>query len=397
MPIISVTLPSDDTTADVADYNGPITTILSTLNGGLDSDNLANSAVTTSKINDNAVTNAKMADDSVTIDNVADSAQSVLRSTNFLTNGNMQVWQRNTSATPNDDVYSGADRWNFLAEANGSWTVARDTDAPVGSQYSMKCSNVTANNQMAIVQFLENLDTKPLDDGVVSLSFWAKTTGTEIGALRAAILTWGGTADTLTSDVIDTWAQNGTNPTWAASWTMENTPSNLSLTSSWQRFTIENVAIDSATVNNLAVVIWVNDGTITSGDDFWVSQVQLNLGTEAAVFQHRTHAEELTRCMRYYEVLGRGLQGRCGSASTGKLIVQFRAYKRTNATMTVLNTSAAHEETWVAARTPSPLSFTSASALIQGGTLNLQGFSGMTLQNGLHTETDSIYAADAEL
>lgn len=397
MPIISVTLPSDDTTADVADYNVPITTIISALNGGLDADNLADNAVTTGKINDDAVTNAKVADDAVTINNVADSAQSVLRSTNFLTNGNMQVWQRNTSATPNDDVYSGADRWNFLAEANASWTVARDTDAPVGSQYSMKLSNVTANNQCAIVQFLENLDTKQLDDGVVSLSFYAKTTGTEIGNIRAAILTWGSTADSVTSDVIGTWAQNGTNPTWAANWTMENTPSNLALTSSWQRFTIENVAIDTATVNNLAVVIWVDDGTITSGDDLWISQVQLNLGSEAAAFQHKTHAEELNKCLRYYEILGRGLFGQCGSASTGKMLAQFRVLKRTNATIAVLNTSAAFEETWIAARTPAPLSITSASGLVQGATINIQGFSGMTAGNRLHTETDTIFSVDAEL
>jgi hypothetical protein len=397
MPIISVTLPSDDTTADVADYNVPITTIISALNGGLDADNLADNAVTTGKINDDAVTNAKVADDAVTINNVADSAQSVLRSTNFLTNGNMQVWQRNTSATPNDDVYSGADRWNFLAEANASWTVARDTDAPVGSQYSMKLSNVTANNQCAIVQFLENLDTKQLDDGVVSLSFYAKTTGTEIGNIRAAILTWGSTADSVTSDVIGTWAQNGTNPTWAANWTMENTPSNLALTSSWQRFTIENVAIDTATVNNLAVVIWVDDGTITSGDDLWISQVQLNLGSEAAAFQHQTHAEEMLRCMRYYEVLGRGIFGQCGSASTAKIMAQFRVVKRSTPTMSVINTTAAHEETWVASRTPAPLSFTSTSPSSQGVTMNIQGFSGMTFNNRFHTESDSIYAADAEL
>lgn len=320
-----------------------------------------------------------------------------LKSQNLLYNGNMNVWQRNTSATPNDDVYSGADRWNFLAEANASWTVARDTDAPVGSQYSMKLSNVTANNQCAIVQILENLDTKQLDDGTVSLSFWAKTTGTEIGALRAAILTWGSTADSVTSDVIGTWASDGTNPTWATNWTLENTPANLSLTASWQKFTIEGVAIDSATVNNLAVVIWVNDGTITSGDDLWISQVQLNYGDKVAPFQFRSYTDELTRCQRYYEVIGRGVQGRCGSASTGKLMVQFRTIKRAAPTMSILNTSGAHEETWVAARTPSPLGFTSTSPTAQGATLNLNGFSGMTLQNGLHTEADSIYAADAEL
>lgn len=41
MPIINVDLPSDDTTADVADYNTPITTILGVLNGQLDDDNIA--------------------------------------------------------------------------------------------------------------------------------------------------------------------------------------------------------------------------------------------------------------------------------------------------------------------------------------------------------------------
>ena len=352
---------------------------------------------TTAVIADGIVTDAKMVSDTLTETSIKVSTANSLRSKNLLHNGNFSVWQRNTSATPNDDVYSGADRWNFLTETNGAWTVARDTDAPVGSQYSMKFSNVTLNNQCAIVQILENLDTKPLDDGNVSLSFYAKTSGTEIANLRAAIITWGSTADSVTSDVFGTWAQDGTNPTLATNWTYENTPSNLALTSSWTRYTIENVAIDTATVNNLAVVIWVDDGTIAANDDFWISQVQLNYGSKAAVFQHKSYVEELNACQRYYEVLGRGIQGRCGSASTGKLMAQFRTIKRGTPSMSILNTSGAHEETWVAARTPSPLGFTSTSPTAQGVTMNLNGFSGMTLQNGLHTEADSIYAADAEL
>lgn len=273
-------------------------------------------------------------DDIITLRPIADGTINALRSKNLLYNGNMNVWQRNTSATPNDDVYSGADRWNFLAEANASWTVARDTDVPVGSQYSMKFSNVTLNNQCAIVQILENLDTKQLDDGTVSLSFWAKTTGTEIGALRAAILTWGSTADVVTSDVISAWASDGTNPTWATNWTMENTPSNLSLTASWQRFTIENVAIDSATVNNLAVVIWVNDGTITSGDDFWISQIQLNYGSEAAPFQHRSYGEELALCQRYYETGRFFWIGYSNAVSTnGGSSIIWKTKKRTTPTL----------------------------------------------------------------
>lgn len=252
-------------------------------------------------IADAIITNAKMVADTLTEASIKTSQADILRSKNHLINGNMDIWQRNTTAAANDDVYSGADRWNFLTETNGAWTVARDTDVPVGSNYSMKCSNVTLNNQMAIVQILEFADTKKLDDQVVSLSFYAKTSGTEIANLRAAILTWGSTADSVTSDVIGTWGQDGTNPTWATNWTMENTPSNLALTSTWTKYTIENVSIDTATVNNLAVVIWTDDGTIAANDDFWITQVQLNIGSKVAAFQAKSFEEELRACQRYYE------------------------------------------------------------------------------------------------
>lgn len=219
---------------------------------------------------------------------------------NLLINGNMDVWQRGTSFTQNDDLYI-VDRWNALQEANSSWTFARDTDVPnSGSNYSLKCSNATANNQAAIVQILEGVDAKQLKNQNVSLSFWAKTTGLEIGNLRAAILSWTGTEDVVTSDVISSWAQNGTNPTWATNWTMENVPVNLALTNSWAEYRIENVAIDTASMKNIAVVIWVDDGTITAGDDFWVTQVMLNVGGTAADFTPRPYAAELGLCQRYY-------------------------------------------------------------------------------------------------
>ena len=252
---------------------------------------------------DGILTDVKFVTDTLTESKIKVSTASSLRSPNLLYNGNMNVWQRNVTATPNDDVYTGADRWNFLTETNGAWTVARDTDVPVGSQYSMKFTNVTLNNQCGIVQILENLDSKQLDDGVVSLSFYAKTSGTEIANLRAGIITWGSTADAVTSDVFSAWAQDGTNPTLAANWTYENTPSNLALTSTWTRYTIDNVAIDTATVNNVAVVIWTDDGTIAANDDFWITQVQLNYGAKNAAFQHRTYAEELALCYRYLHVI----------------------------------------------------------------------------------------------
>lgn len=69
MGTISVSLPTDGTAADVADYNTPITTIVNAINGGLDNDNLAAAAaIAGTKIADNAITTGKIANGSVTPD-----------------------------------------------------------------------------------------------------------------------------------------------------------------------------------------------------------------------------------------------------------------------------------------------------------------------------------------
>jgi hypothetical protein len=60
MATITVSLPSDGDTIDVADYNTPINTIVNEINGSLNADNLAANAVTTAKIADGNVTNAKL-------------------------------------------------------------------------------------------------------------------------------------------------------------------------------------------------------------------------------------------------------------------------------------------------------------------------------------------------
>lgn len=56
MGTISVSLPSDGTTAYVADYNTPITTIVNVINGGLDNANIAaNAGIAGSKLADGGV------------------------------------------------------------------------------------------------------------------------------------------------------------------------------------------------------------------------------------------------------------------------------------------------------------------------------------------------------
>jgi hypothetical protein len=197
----------------------------------------------------------------------------------------------------------------------------------------MKLTNVTLNNQCGIVQILEYKDTQPIDNRTVSLSFQAKTTSSEISNLRAAILTWGSTADVVTSDVIATWASDGTTPTWATNWTMENVPVNLPLTNSWAQYRVENVLVDTATVNNLAVVIWVDDGTITAGDDIWISQVQLNIGVTSGLFQPKGYTQELDNCKRYFQKYTNprmnGVVGAGGGASIARFGMQIPEMRTT--------------------------------------------------------------------
>lgn len=75
MATISVSLPADGDTIDVADYNTPVTTIVNAINGNLDNDNIAAAAaIAGTKLADNAVTNAKVADDAITTAKINDGA-----------------------------------------------------------------------------------------------------------------------------------------------------------------------------------------------------------------------------------------------------------------------------------------------------------------------------------
>ena len=63
MATVNVSLPADGDTIDAADYNTPITTIVSEINGNLDNANIdAAAAIAGSKLADASVTNAKLAD-----------------------------------------------------------------------------------------------------------------------------------------------------------------------------------------------------------------------------------------------------------------------------------------------------------------------------------------------
>jgi hypothetical protein len=101
--------------------------------------------------------------------------------------------------------------------------------------------------------------------------------------------------------VVSAWNAEGADPTWATGWTLENTAdTDLALTNAYQTFTIENVSIDTANAVNLAVFIWIDDTDVAAGDVVYIADVQLELGAFATPYQHRSFAEELALCQRYF-------------------------------------------------------------------------------------------------
>lgn len=68
MGTVNVSLPSDGTTADAADYNTPITTIVNEFNGNIDNNNIKSAAaIDGSKIADSSIAAAKLTTSAITL------------------------------------------------------------------------------------------------------------------------------------------------------------------------------------------------------------------------------------------------------------------------------------------------------------------------------------------
>ena len=234
---------------------------------------------------------------------------------NYLDNGDFKIWQMGGSgAITNSGTYTNtdgtyfADRWVLLSDGNDRVDLSQETTIiPDDALYSLALDveTVTASpsEKFGILQVITNEDTVELTNaasGVVSLSFEARTENLEVENLRAAVLVWTGTADSVTIDPVNAWASEGSNPTFVANWARENSPTNLALTNAFQRFTIENVALDTASVNNVAVFIWVDDTDLTAQDRVFISKVQLNPGPVAYSYMPKPHREELANCQRFF-------------------------------------------------------------------------------------------------
>jgi hypothetical protein len=232
---------------------------------------------------------------------------------NYLINGSFAVAQRGTSFTStnnanNDDVYT-LDRWYILSDGNDAIDVTQETSTvPTNGQFAIALDVETVNKKFGIAQIIENKNCLGLIGNTVTLSFKAKVSATtKLDNVKAAIVSWSGTADTVTSDIISAWGAEGTNPTLIANATFENTPANLNVTTSYATYSL-TANIDTASTKNIIVFIWSDVTDTTAGDFLYISETKLEVGSSASNFTYagNSFTGEFDECQRYYQVIVSG-------------------------------------------------------------------------------------------
>ena len=230
---------------------------------------------------------------------------------NYLINGSFAIAQRGTSFTAsnnNDDAYT-LDRWYILSDTNDVIDVTQDTTTvPTNGQFAIALDVETVNKKFGIATIIENKDVIGLVGNTVTFSFKAKVSSTtKLDNVKAAIVAWSGTADSVTSDIISAWNVEGTNPTLIANATYENSPVNLNLTTSYATYSV-SAAVDTASTKNLILFVWSDVTDTTLGDFLYIAEAKLELGSSATAFEYAggTIAGELAACQRYYWRLAGG-------------------------------------------------------------------------------------------
>jgi hypothetical protein len=254
---------------------------------------------------------------------------------NVLHNGDFRITQRGagpftSASTPtefrnNDDTYQ-LDRWILLSDGNDIVDVSQSTTSPAtGRLYSLALDVETINKKFGIAQIIERNDCQHMIGGTVSLSFKARVSSTtKLDKLRAAVVAWNGTADTVTSDIVSAWNAEDTNPTLITNCQYQNTPATLSVSNtSWNTYTINNISVastfNSLDVKNLIVFIWSDVTDTTLGDFLYITDVQLEAAAAATDYEYIPEFIQLYRCQRFVHALGQAFGSQPPAITEGQI------------------------------------------------------------------------------
>ena len=237
---------------------------------------------------------------------------------NRIINGDMRIDQRNAGASVtvnvNTDVYS-VDRFLSAGQSSdGVFTVQRSATAPAGFTNSLLATVTTADASIGAAQYyfiahkIEGFNCADLNFGTasastVTLSFWVRSSLT--GTFGGALANGGYTRSypfTYTINAANTFEyktitiQGDSSGTWL-------TDNGIGLRIYWD--------LGTGTDNRATAGAWTGSGRIgatgstnwigTNGATFYITGVQLEVGSTATPFERRSYGQELALCQRYYQ------------------------------------------------------------------------------------------------
>jgi hypothetical protein len=306
----------------------------------------------------------------------------------------MRIAQRGTSLT-NPNGYT-LDRW-FVATGVASTVIQQSSDVPTGAGFSSSLFynqgastwTPTGSQWNSLVQSIEGFNMADLMWGTanaktVTLSFWVRSslTGTFAVSLNNATTTDIGSAtvgrsyvSTFTVSTADTWQQvsitvaGDTTGTWLTTngaglsvvFSLGNASGyNTATTNAWQagKFLQTSGSVSLATNAN---------------STFYITGVQLEVGTQATSFEYRQYQQELALCQRYFQFAPQYASGLCYTASIAGVTFQLPVQLRTAPTLTI-------------ASVPNIIFKQSNGATITGTTLN----SSTLYNNSLYIEISGL-------
>lgn len=270
-------------------------------------------------------------------------ASSFLR--NRIINGDMRIDQRNAGAsvTPTDGQYL-TDRFVAGLTAASKFTAQQSSTAPIGFSNSLLITSSSAysvgtNDAFTVSQKIEGFNFADFMWGTanavtVTLSFWVRSslTGTFGGAITnsgdtrsypfsyaiSVANTWEQKIVTIAGDTSGTWV-GSTNGVGARVWFGLGVGTTYSGTAgAW---------VGSAKVSVTGATSVVG----TSGATFYLTGVQLEVGSAATPFERRQYGQEFMLCQRYYEVGSVKVYVNAGTSATTSGC--FKVTKRASPTM----------------------------------------------------------------
>jgi hypothetical protein len=234
---------------------------------------------------------------------------------NRIINGAMVIDQRNAGAsvTPTANGTYTLDRWQMGLSNASKYSVQQSSTAPTGFSNSLLVTSLattvlSAVDFYSVLQAIEGFNTSDLEFGTanaktVTVSFWVRSslTGTFGGFLQnsasnrsypfsytiSVANTFEYKTVTIAGDTSGTWigATNGVGLFVGFSLGMGT--DRISTANSWQTGNYRSVTGETSVVG-------------TNGATFYITGVQLEVGSTATSFDYRPYGTELQLCQRYY-------------------------------------------------------------------------------------------------